>query len=561
MSNSEATAGAQQPLLDVFAILRQVWSRRVLVLLIVGGFVLGAGLYLLVTKPTFTAQAVILVDPREPRTTETDNVLPGIGSDSAAIASQLAVIGSRELLTEVFEAENLASDPEYAKSLLFDLFGIGAPTRREVFESFIETVSVDRQGLTYVIDVKVKSADPEKAARIANAIVARYISGQIAQKSDANADVSDLLKGRIAGLQQDVLEAEQAVEAFKVANNIFDSGTGSTLLQAQLDQLNVQLLAAREQARQASTQYQQALAAGVSPQGLISLTEILTSPSAERLRDDYNLRSVAYASAQSALGARHPTLRQLEAEVQRVEALMVREVERITRELGAARDIAENIVVEIENEVAALQTRGNESNRMAVELRQLERNADSSRLVLEQFQRRSEETSQFENLQFSDARMITSATAPLRPTWPKPSLLLGVAGVLGLMVGVGVALLLGAPRPAEAVPQTVARRAPARRRTWAMPKLRDKVIAAAAVARPKPTPKPVEAQRPKTTPAAAASPTLAAAARPAPTPAEPEPKAPVAVAGAAQPRPTSQEPQVRAAIAELRGMKSYAELN
>ena len=57
----------------------------------------------------------ILVDPRDSRATNFDSVLPGLGTDSAAIASQVSVIESRDLLSRVFDELHLANDPEYAR--------------------------------------------------------------------------------------------------------------------------------------------------------------------------------------------------------------------------------------------------------------------------------------------------------------------------------------------------------------------------------------------------------------------------------------------------------------
>jgi uncharacterized protein involved in exopolysaccharide biosynthesis len=460
MTDNEVEAGTRQPLLDVFAILRQIWSRRVLILMMAGGLVLAAGLYLLVTKPVYTAQAIILVDPREPTTTATDNVLPGLGSDSAAISSQVAVIESRELLSTVFDAEGIEHDPEFAApGLLASLLG-KSPSRDEVFDNFTQNVSVAREGLTYVIDVGFLSRDPDKAARISNAIATQYIAGQLALKADANANVTGMLGDRIAELQQDVAEAERRVETFRAANRIFADTNGATQLQTQTEQLEAQLLVAQEAARQAETKAAQALAAGKSPQALISLSDILVSPTAESLRAEYNQRALDLSSNQSVLGPRHPTLRRLESELARVENLMVREVERITQELVGARDVAQGVVDRIKGELASLRAQGNDVNLKLVELRQLERSAEASRGVLEEFLKRSAETSQFERLQFSNARVITAATAPLRATWPKPSLVLSVAAALGLMAGLGTALLLGerkVPKPVRS-PEPVIRR-------------------------------------------------------------------------------------------------------
>lgn len=566
MSDTTIQDPVRQPLIDLLPLVRTLWKRRLLIVLATLGFIaVGAG-YLVVTKPTYTANAIILVDPRQPNTTDADNVLPGIGSDSAAIASQVAVISSRELLTTVFDAEGIEQDPEFAKA------GKGSPdsasSRAAIFESFAQKVAVNREGLTYVIDVGFQSQDPDKAARIANAIASHYIAGQIAQKAEANSEVTGLLDERIADLQQDVTDAERKVEAFRIANRIFADTSGATQLQTQTEQLEGQLQAAQEAARQAEAKAAQALAAGRSPQALISLSEVLTSTTAESLRAEYNARSLALSSNQSVFGPRHPTLRRLESELARVENLMVREVERITQELVAQRDVAQGVVDRIRGELSSLRDQGNDANLKLVELRQLERNADASRGVLEQFLKRSAETSQFEQLQFSDARIITAATAPLRATWPKSSLVLAVAAALGLIAGLGTAMLLGEPKakPAKAPGQPVIGRVLNGLRQR-MPRREIRLPAAPAkAARPPAKPAQPAAARPAAPAPAAARPARPVAQKLSPAPASksaapsarPSPKAvlaprkPVAVApNAPAPRPPARTQDARRTFVDL----------
>ncbi len=455
MTDAPAGEPRPQPLIDFRRVGLNLWHRRGLVVGMTVAFVVCAGLYLAATRPTFTATAVVLVDPNRPQTTDSDNVLPGIGSDSAAIASQLAVIASRELLSSVFDRGGFADDPEFSDpGFIGGLLG-SRPGREAAFETFAQHLSVEREGLTYIINVGFRSADPDKAARIVNDIVEGYIAGQVSRKAGANAEVSALLGERIAELEDDVAEAERAVEAFRASHGIYTAGAGSTQLQAQIDQLELQLASARETAREAETAAAQAKAAGMSAQALVNLSDVLASPTADALRAEYNQRMLELSSAQSVLGPRHPTLRRLQTEVERVEALMVREAGRITAELDSARDIADGVVARIEADLAALRAKANDASLLGVELRQLERNADASREVLEQFKKRSTETSQFEALQFSDARVITAATAPLRPTWPRPALVLAVAAALGLLAGSWLALSL-APRSRSQAARPVA---------------------------------------------------------------------------------------------------------
>lgn len=443
---------ASEQLLDIPALVGILWHRKLLIGACVAALVSLAFVYSVVTPSSYTATAVVLLDPREAVTIDSTNVLSGIGSDSAAIASQVAVISSPQLLRAVFDAENLAKDPEFSRpglvSGMLSLLRGSLPAKSDavIFETFRGRVDVDREGLTYVLNVSFVSSDPVKAARIVNAIVDQYISGQIAEKSGASTEVTGLLNDRIESLRDAVTQAEQAVERFRVENNIFDVGAGRTLLDTQVEQLNAQWVAAQEAVRTAANRYEQARTIGTSPEGLARLTDILSSPAAAELRNTYNLRLSALANAQATLGDRHPTRVALEAEITRLVALMSAEAERIIAELRAGKELAEASVIRIETDLAMLRTESSLSNQQSVELRQLERNADASRQVLEQFLARSQETSQLEQLQKSDARVISSATPPTSATWPRSKLLIAVAAMVGFMLGSGLALLLGDPR-------------------------------------------------------------------------------------------------------------------
>ncbi|CDX13641.1 putative exopolysaccharide biosynthesis protein [Mesorhizobium sp. ORS 3324] len=442
------------PLFDIGAVWAILWARRLMVLAVAGAAVLLALSYLAVTKPSYTATASILIDPRDTRATNFNNVLPGIGSDSAAIASQVFVIQSPDLLGSVFKNQKLDSDPEFGgaglMSRLLSLFGAGATSPQDTaFKRFQGKVSVEREGLTYVINVSFTSPSPEKAARIANAIVDQYRAGLVGERETANSDVNTLLTDRISGLQKDVSDAERAVEDFKAKHNILNSTDGGTL-QSQLDQLTSQLIAAQGDADQAKDRYNQALAAGSSPAGLAKLADILTSTSAVKLRDDYNQRAAELASLETMYGPRHPTIGRLQSELERMKRLMAAEADRIRQQLKANYELAVQNVQKLQDKLEALRQQSTNSNIAQVQLRQLESKAQAARAVLDDFLKRAQETSQMQGAQTSEARKIGAASPPVQPTWPKPVLLLLVSAVLGLLAGCGLALALGPiPQPEE----------------------------------------------------------------------------------------------------------------
>ncbi|HEY4192243.1 MAG TPA: GumC family protein [Mesorhizobium sp.] len=447
MSQAIADDRDLPPLFDIGAVLKTLWDRRALIAIITVTAVLAALLYVAVTRPVYTANASILVDPRDSRATSFDNVLPGIGADSAAIASQVAVIDSTDLLKAVFDTEKLQDDPEFngrglLSRLLSPLRSSGPAGDDAAFASFRDKVSVEREGLTYVIDIGFKSQDPKKAAQIVKAIVQNYKASLSGEKETANSQANTLLTDKIGGLQKAVSDAERAIQDFKFEHRIFDAEAGGTL-QSQIDQFSAQLVTAQDQADRAQSRYDQAVAAGTTPEGLSRLSAILSSGTAEKLRQDYNDRAASLANAQTDLGPKHPTIARLSAELARIRSLMGREAQRITQELKANRDIAAQNVKQLQAKLDSLRFNSNDSNLAQVQLRQLQRKADAARAVLDDFLKRSQETLHMQGMQISQVREISEAVPPIQPTWPKPKLLLPVSAVLGLMLGCALALMLG----------------------------------------------------------------------------------------------------------------------
>src|SRR5262249_19791863 len=256
------------------------------------------------------------------------------------------------------------------------------------------------EGLTYVIDVSFTSRDPARAAEIANAIVDRYTAGLAGEKDKANSDVNSMLGEKIKGLQQSVSDAERAVEEFKVKHGIVAAGAGGTL-QTQIDQVSAQILTAQAEVDQANNQYGLARAAGTSPSGLAKLSAILSSPTAEKLRDDYNRSSTALANFEQTYGPRHPAMARMQSEVDRIRSLMAVEAQRITSHRKAGLDVAAQNLAQLKARLDQLRSQSNQSDVSQVELRQLERQADAARAVLDDFMKRAAETKQIGGLQAS----------------------------------------------------------------------------------------------------------------------------------------------------------------
>ena len=229
--------------------------------------------FLLVVSPVYTATTVVLVDPRTERVVRSEEVLSGIGSDAAAVESQVEVIESTSLAKPIIEKFDLYNDPEFAgggtmrriASLIFP--GSAAPRadisdpvlQDRVYSRFRKNLNVNRRGLTYVLEIGFDSTNPKKAADIANALALAYLTDQKDTKFNATAGASKWLNERISALRMKVRESAKAVAEFKAKNNIVDinaavPGSGDTLGRRKIAELNQQLILAR--ARRAEAQAQ-----------------------------------------------------------------------------------------------------------------------------------------------------------------------------------------------------------------------------------------------------------------------------------------------------------------
>lgn len=450
MTALASTGSFLPPLFDVGDLWARLWRGRWRVSACVVAALSLALLYLAVTTPTYTATASLLVDPRDARSTQFETVLPGIGADSAAVASQVFVIESRDLLMRVFESQRIAQDPEFADpGILSFLTGAGGRERDAIFRRFEKRVSVERAGLTYVIKVGFKSRSAQKAAMIANAIVARYTAGLAGERENANDDVNARLKGRLSALQRNVAEAERAVAEFKVRHELLDPAAGGTL-QSQIDQLTTQVIDARAKADAARGRYEQAVAAERAQPGAARLSEIVSSVALDGLRADYNQRAATMANADTVYQPHHPTVRRLRSELSRTKALMAAEAGRITRELKAKQDLADEAVEVLETKLIEMRAKSQAADAARVELRRLEAKADAARTVLDDVLKRTEETAQMRGLQLSEARVIGVASPPVQPSWPTPTLVLPVSVAIGFLAGCGLAVTGGSPRSGRA---------------------------------------------------------------------------------------------------------------
>ncbi len=226
-----------------------------------------AALYSLITPSQFTATSQILVDPRD-RIVMNNDVNPNTLSPDGGLAqveSQSSVLRSNGVLIRAIRAARLSEDQEFAeKGLLTSLLemlgkkeqttsdGL-SPAENRALERLRKAVAVKRADKTLVLDVIVTTKAADKSAAIANAIAEAYLADQAEARSRNARDASASITARLAEQRRRVEEAENAVERYRVENNLVTT-SGRPITDQQLGEMSSQYAAA--QARVASLRAQ-----------------------------------------------------------------------------------------------------------------------------------------------------------------------------------------------------------------------------------------------------------------------------------------------------------------
>jgi uncharacterized protein involved in exopolysaccharide biosynthesis len=422
------------------------WHARLIVLVTLAAAMLAA-VALTLLPPGFRATAVVLIDPRQPRVTTSESVISGIGSDAAAVESQVELIESSALASKVISRLGLNKDPDFTGPTLIErvlaLVGRPWPAERatnELVYRFQQGLSVRRRGLTYVLEISYNSKNPEKAARIANAIADAYLSDQTTAKAEVTSRASSWLSERIDEMRDKVREADRAVAEYRVKTGLTDVTQGNRLINKQIEDLTQQLTLARSRMAEARAKLNQVETA--KKNGGLGLSEVLESKVIANLRTEYTQASRAVSENALLLGERHPALAAARAQLASVQRQLDNEVSRILESVRNNYEVASRQVATLDTQLTKLKDESADLRRTDVKLHELEREAQVNRTLLEQYLSRSKETDQQQSLHIAEARIISPALVPVKSNRPPMPVLISAAGATGLIAAFGLMLLL-----------------------------------------------------------------------------------------------------------------------
>jgi capsular exopolysaccharide synthesis family protein len=473
-SQGDVNWGFVEQKVDVREILRKLWrGRRLILLTVFAGCLLGYSIMEHLT-PLYTASSSMMFKTRQMQVLESDDVLSGLALEPEVIEGEIELLHSRELAEKVVKLLSLYEDPEfntalaedgagfdwsdvlnylpaefaaYARELLdgevegddtaLTAQGSAALQQIRTIDTFLEKLDIRQVGQSPVIRISFSSESPLMTAEVANTVAETYFSEQLVSKYDATRRASNWLEARIAQLRAAVAEKEQAIEEFRARSGLIE-GKDLPLETQQMSELASQVVVARVERQAAESRLQQVERAPSAAMDVLrsELIQGLRIAEAELRREFANL-GMEY-------GPNHPGIINARARLDDIQTSIDSEIERIVLGLRNEVDAARRREAGLQATLDDFSRRVARSNSEAVELRDMEREVEARRTLLESLLARLQETARREGIQQADAQIISAAEIPEFPAFPNKKLFMALTFCASAFAGVSLAYVLQA---------------------------------------------------------------------------------------------------------------------
>jgi polysaccharide biosynthesis transport protein len=426
----------------VLGMMMRQW-RLILALVLISTLV-AAGL-LSQMRYRYTAEALMSIDQRESQLVGQDDSAMAGTTMNNRVDTEVEILGSSSVALGVIDRLALWRDPEFgftAVSRLDSLKGLigfklnqpeapeatrlselAGDMQAQLVKKLGAAVKVTRRGLTSVIAIQATSKDPEKSARVANAMAESYLDVQINAKAKTAQSAANFLAGRVDELAKTIQDVDAKIENFILAQ-ADEIGTPEARAELQRMRESINSLATTQAAFSTQLQSLQDDPSSIAPSSVSAELRALAEKRAELARK---------ATADSA----PPDLvKQLKVIDNQLKDLAKLRGDNLREEL----DKSDKQKSELGKQLQDLFSHQQIPNEVAVSLYRLQREAESSRKLYDSFSTRLGEVQQQVSMALPSTRIIAPAITPHDPSYPASNFILALGCLLGLALGTAAAI-------------------------------------------------------------------------------------------------------------------------
>jgi succinoglycan biosynthesis transport protein ExoP len=393
-------------------------------------------------QPVYIATARLEIDP------EKSGILPFQGPEAYDyfadgenyIETQSRVLTSETLALQTIRNSGLSSRPEFASpsgpSEAVATGTLANQKRPPELAEFLGSLSVRRVPSSRLMDVSFESTDPLLASKIVNAHIENFIEQNFRSRYEATSQASSWLAGQLDELKIKVQKSEDSRIAYERQNQIWTLDDKENITTQRLSEVNKELTEAIS-----ARMKKESLFTFAKEGNIDAVPQMQNNPFLSDLMKKRNELNGEYNDQISQYGPNFPRVLRLQAQVKELDANIGKEKQNALNALESdyreARQLEARLVDELDQRKA-------EANAMAeklVEYNIIKREAESYKTLYDGLLTKLKEANIAVGLKSTNIRLVDPAMIPSTPARPAKARNLALAFLVGLVGGVGLALL------------------------------------------------------------------------------------------------------------------------
>jgi capsular exopolysaccharide synthesis family protein len=427
-----------------------------------------ASIHYFITPKAYMSTATIQIERR--------NLSPVAGSTSPWFENfwnlefyptQYELLQSRGLAERVVKSLDLMNDPSFNPAAGARKEGTGATTAEEDEATLGRLALQIKGGLavepvrgTQLVRLSFRSSSPEFAARAVNAFSEAFIDMGVEDRYASAGKASTFLSSQIETLKQEITDKESQLQAFSRSSDIVTLDPESNVVLQRLESLNSGLMDAKKLRIEREARYHEMM---TSPPEAVA--DALAPGVVGGLRTQQIQLQQEYENKLKTYKPEWPEMVALKAQIdngqQHLETVIREMVQKARSSASAEYQAALRQEQSLTAELETSKREAIDQSSAAVQFTNLKVEIQTRRELLDQLMRQQSETEvtvRLQDTRESNIRIIDQALVPDGPFSPslRKDLLYGL--LLGLLLGVGAALLIEFLDRTIKTPEEIARR-------------------------------------------------------------------------------------------------------
>jgi len=463
--------GEDKDTLDLLNLWRVIWRAKWSIgWLVLLSCALAAAVVSSIT-PQYIGSTTLLFNDKTPPLMSFQQVKDSGGNATDYLQTQQALLQSRDLAERAVKKLSLTTHPvtdprqqpkpwfaprQWLANLDLDQWipGLGRflppkkeeLTEAEVFNQVTQNLmlhtSVKFVGKSQLLEIEVELPDPVLAAAAANALAQGFTDSQLDTSEKSSQTTTAWMNTRLIKLRDNLRAAEKKLQGYREEQGLVDVGGVATISANELEMTGNRMVDARRNRAEAESEYRQAKALGNGDLSrLSSVPAVLSNPLVQKFQADRAVAQAKVDELAGRYGPKHPSLISAQTELRTATTSLQLQVQQVVAGIERQYQLATASEASLRQSFNSNKAQIQDIARKEFQLREFQREVDSTRALYETFVTRLKETTATADMDSTKVRIVDPAIVPVDASKPRKTLIVAIVGLVAAVIGVGLALL------------------------------------------------------------------------------------------------------------------------